>query len=146
MESPTFALKERTEDSTTYNTTILCGLERAVNHSLNQLDINYYKLLQIAKNYSQHVKGEHAVDGLAKIIKLKAIAFDLSVDIKCYAIKIKKSSSIVANKDIQTTYIEQLIIETELLNDMLFNVAKKYFSFINNNFEPKVISMQNIAA
>ena len=74
MKAPTFASNEKTEDTITYNSTILCGLERAVQHSLTQLDINYYKLLQIAENNIQHVKGEYAVDGLAKILKLKAIA------------------------------------------------------------------------
>jgi len=132
--------------STPSNTIILKGLEGAVNHCLNNLDINYFKLLQIAENNLSNPKSEFAADGIAKVVKLKDIAYDLIVNIKAYLKKLNRSSSLIADRSNQSEKIEEFVLETELLNDMHYNVSKEFFSFINMNFQTKIINIQNIAA
>jgi len=132
--------------STPSNTIILKGLEGAVNHCLNNLDINYFKLLQIAENNLSNPKSEFAADGIAKVVKLKDIAYDLIVNIKAYSKKLNRSSSLIADRSNQSEKIEEFVLETELLNDMHYNVSKEFFSFINMNFQTKIINIQNIAA
>ena len=114
----------------------------AVDMSVQKLNKTECKLKQIRGNHINRNICEAADEYLMKNNKLVSIAKEL-VD------RLVSTEVMFQTNEINTPQpklIEQFRQEIEILDWMHFEVTKEYFSFINKNFETKIIRLAPMAA
>ncbi|MFK7806758.1 MAG: hypothetical protein AB8F74_03055 [Saprospiraceae bacterium] len=113
----------------------------AVDMSVQKLVKIECKLMQISGDHN-HTLADQADEYLKHNNKLLSIARDL---VK----RLIATEALFQNNAIETPQpklLKQYKQEIEILDWMHFEVTKKYFSFINKNFETKVIRLAPMAA
>ncbi|MEM6967080.1 MAG: hypothetical protein AAF573_20120 [Bacteroidota bacterium] len=108
--------------------------------SKQRLEHRKLQLAQIANEHFDVFVRIQAEEHLAKQMKLIRIADELISKIKS-ALKISSHQQMT-----QHELIQQYFEELDILNFMEFEVAKKYFSFIHDYYQPKVIPINSVAA
>jgi len=114
----------------------------AVDLSLQKLVIIERKLTQIGVNHTNSDIADKADEYLIHNNKLIAIAKDLIKRLINTETLFQKKETVA----LQPKLLKQYRQEIEILDWMHFEVTKKYFSFINKNFETKVIRLAPVAA
>ena len=118
----------------------LNGLVGLVNRSIRKMDKRHTQLQQIANEHFDVIIRMEAEEHIKKQVKMIAIAEEL-------ALRIFKSLAKSENyKNITQELIHQYVDELDILNFMDFEVTKKYFSFINDHYQPQVIQMKPMIA
>lgn len=108
------------------------ALIQTVAYYQKKIEKSRRQLLTIERANEGNAKGAEAEDYLKKQNKLAEIATEL----------LGRMIAQIASKTITPEMEEQFTQEVEILNWMHFEVTKTYFSFINQNFEAKVISLR----
>jgi len=113
------------------------GLIETVAYYQKKIEKSRRQLLLIARSEKNTEKEEQAEAYLLKQNKLAEIATELK----------NKMIVQIASGKISKSLETQFTQEVDILNYMHFEITKTYFAFINNNFEARVISLQqNMAA
>ncbi len=120
---------------------ILEGLIGLVNRSLSSMLKRQSKLKLIAKEHFDVYIRLQAEEFLPNQEKMVSIAEDLGCRI-FKALQLSKNYEQYASEEL----IQQFIDEIDIMNYMDFEVTKKYFSFIHEYHQPKVIQLEPMAA
>ncbi len=121
-----------------YNQSKPAGLILAAYLSLQRLNRSKYQLEQIAEGHPDLAIRKEAEDFLQKNKKLASIAIELINRLKKFTAP--KPLNIISDKMDET--LIQLKMEVDMLDDMHFEVAKTYSTFIYQNYEATVIPIK----
>ncbi len=141
-------MKNRSEkmlSTSQVNLIVLDGLRGAAFHVIERLGNYSEQLISIYDNNDRVVK-KKCFSNLKKIQKLNEIADELVRAIEAFSLKVKRGTSLVADRSNQQKAIEEFSDEMSVLNEMVYNVGKSVFSLTHQIETPEYSLHRTMAA
>lgn len=115
---------------------LLRGLVGLIHRSAKAMKKRHFQLQQIAKEHFDVIIRMDAEEHIKKQTKMLSISLEL---LSRVTTSLKHSKN---HESVSKELVQQYFDEADILNFMDFEVTKKYFSFIHDHYQPRIIQMK----